>query len=92
MKAYCVYKLAWRKQPIEEIEVDRITEKSYFIGRARRSIDCDRHRVFVDIDEAIKFARELYEILLSAVAKEESNIRDRLFRIDEFSKEHSSKG
>lgn len=82
MKAYKVNKRTWAMFPIEEIEVLRMTEKSYFDHRGRSALDTDYHRVFADKIEAVAYANSIVEQALKQVRDEKARI-DRMLNLIE---------
>lgn len=82
MKAYKVNKRTWARFPIEEIEILRMTGKSYFDHRGRNALDSDYHRVFADKIEAVAYAKSIVEQALKQVRDEKARI-DRMLNLIE---------
>lgn len=84
MKAYKVSKRTWERVPIEEIEVDRVTEKSYFDHRGRSALDTEYHRVFTDLQEAIDYALLLASKEIKRLDDEKQAVLDRVNKVLKF--------
>ena len=84
MKAYQVNKRFWHCVPIEEIQVDRVTEKSYFDRRGRNALDTDYHRVFINRQEAIDYAIDLANKDIRELERQKQAILDRVNKVYEF--------
>lgn len=84
MKAYQVNKKYWDSIPIREIQIDRVTEKSYFDHRGRSAVDTDYHRVFVDRQEAIEYALSLASKEIKRLDDEKQAVLDRVNKVLEF--------
>lgn len=84
MIAYRVSKRAWQRVPIEEILIDRVTEKSYFDHRGRSALDNDYHRVFTDRQEAIDYAIDLANKDIQELERKKQAILDRVNKVYEF--------
>lgn len=84
MKAYKVSKKTWHRVPIQEIQVDRVTEKSYFDHRGRSALDNDYHRVFTDLQQAIDYAIDLANKDIENLERQKQEILDRVNKVYEF--------
>lgn len=84
MKVYKVSKKYWDSIPIREIEVDRVTEKSYFDRRGRWALDSERHRVFTDLQAAIGYAIDLANKDIQELERQKQAILDRVNKVYQF--------
>lgn len=87
MKAYQVNKVNkkyWDSIPIREIEVDRVTDKSYFDHRGRSALDTEYHRVLTDLQAAVDYAIDLANKDIQELERQRQAILDRVNKVHEF--------
>lgn len=74
--------LSCYKDPIEEIEIDRLTEKSYYDHRGRSQRHTEYSSVFETQREAIDFAKKIAVREIAQVENALKELQDRLERIE----------
>ena len=84
MKAYKVpiKYLSSYKEPIEEIEIERLTDKSYYDNRGRSQRHTEYASVFETKKEAIDFAKKIANREIEKVETALKYLQDRLKRIE----------
>lgn len=85
MIAYKVDKRHWWKNPIEQIEINRVAGKVYYDCRGLWALETDARKVFTDPQEAAEYAMELQQQRIKSLDKEKQSALDRMKQILEFS-------
>ncbi len=84
MIAYKVDKRHWWKNPIEQIDISRVTGKSYYDCRGRWALETDARRVFTDRQEAIEYALLLASKEIKRLDDAKQAVLDRVNKVLEF--------
>ena len=85
MKAYRVYvkyAMLYDNSAVEEIEVDRMTEKSYYQGSRMSRRLTEYEVVFATKEEAIKYAKETTQDKIARVQADLNRLQVRLATIE----------